>query len=97
MADEKTSAALIREVLEINPSITANEAVIELKKRFGRTIATQNFYSIRHTWRKKQGFAVAQRSSDKTESIEDLKIENQMLKKKNQLLRDILMRCIMEE
>ena len=101
MADEKTISELIREILEINPDITANDAVIDIKKRFGRTIKVQNFYSIRHNWRKKHGFAVAQRVKKIIEEeqipIEDLKIEIQMLRKKNALLKDIIMRCVMEE
>ena len=100
MADEKSSAQLIREMLESNSSVTASKAVAEIKKRYNRIVTVQNFYSIRHTWRRKKlgEFAVAQTSKKiQEESIEDIKIENQILKKKNQLLRDILMRCIMEE
>lgn len=98
-ADERTSAQLIREILESNPSMTATEAVAEVKKRFNRIITVQNFYSTRHTWRRKKlgEFAVAQRKTIQEESIEDIKLENQVLRKKNQLLKDILMRCIMEE
>lgn len=100
MEDEKTGAQLVRDILESNPSVTASEAVAEIKKRFNKVITVQNFYSIRHTWRRKKlgEFAVAQtRKTIQEESIEDIKLENHILKKKNQLLKDILMRFIMEE
>jgi predicted Zn-dependent peptidase len=80
--------------------MTATQAVAELKKKHNRTVSVQSFYSVRHTWRRKKlgQVALAQiKKSQEEESIDDIRAERDALKKKNQLLRDILMRCIMEE
>lgn len=96
-------ASLIREVLERNADATIEDVQKELKQ-MGRKCTIQNFYSTRHTWKKKKhpvGMAQKKkinkrRPIQRIPIIGDSEIQLAILRRENQKLKDIIMRFMLD-
>lgn len=107
--NEVSSTQMVRELLEVNPNLTAKEAVAVMAKK-GRKIHPQTFYTVKSVWTKKhqpQATTTAIPQMKKKRKIKkhhrfsqppisDPAVETEILRREVRKLKDIMMRILLD-